>query len=99
MILSNKRTPFKVSDWSLKEAAPVKKWESEARGKIKRAQKVIVVLGKETHRAPGVKKEVKIAREERKPVIQITTDPQNKSVPNAGKRLKWNWTNLHKALK
>ena len=95
----NKLTPFKVTDYSLKEAAPDKKWESKARDKIKRSEKVIVILGKQTHRAPGVKKEVKIARQEKKPVIQITTDPKHKSVPNAGKRRKWNWDNLRKELK
>ncbi len=45
----NKRTPFKITDYSLKEAAPDKKWESKARYKIKRSKKVIVVLG--THKS------------------------------------------------
>ena len=95
----NKRTPFKVSDYSLKEAAPKKKWESKARDKIKHSDKVIVLLGKQTHRAPGVKKEVRIARQEKKPITQITSDPKNKSVSKAGKRRKWNWDNLSKELK
>ena len=95
----NKQAPFEISDWSLKEAAPDKKWGSKARDRIKRSDKVIVVLGKQTHRAPGVKKEIKIAHQEKKPVTQITSDPKYRSVPNAGKRRKWNWDNLRKELK
>ena len=95
----NKRTPFKISDYSLKEAAPDKKWENKARNKIKRSDKVVVLLGKQTHRSSGVKREIKIARQEKKPIIQLASDPKHKSVPNAGKRRKWNWDNLRKELK
>jgi len=95
----NKRTPFKISDYSLKEAAPDKKWENKAREKIRRSDKVVVLLGKQTHRSPGVKKEIKIARQEKKPIIQLASEPKHKSIPNAGKRRKWNWDNLRKELK
>lgn len=95
----NKRTPFKISDYSLKEAAPDKKWEKNARNKIRRSDKVVVLLGKQTHRSPGVKKEIKIARQEKKPIIQLASDPKYKSVSNAGNRRKWNWDNLRKELK
>ena len=95
----NKRTPFKISDYSLKEAAPDKKWENKARNKIRRSDKVVVLLGKQTHRSSGVKKEIKIARQEKKPITQLASNPEHKSVPKAGKRRKWNWDNLRKELK
>ena len=95
----NKRTPFKISDYSLKEAAPDKRWENKARKKIRRSEKVVVLLGKQTYRSSGVKKEVKIARQEKKPIVQLASDPKAKSVPKAGKRRKWNWDNLNKELR
>ena len=64
-------SPFDVIDHSLKEAAPEKDWVEKARRAIKRAEIVIVMVGEKTHKAPGVLKEVAIAREEKKTIVQI----------------------------
>jgi hypothetical protein len=60
-------SPFEVSDHSLKEAAPERDWETKARAAINRADKFIVMLGSKTRYAPGVKKEIAIAKELGKP--------------------------------
>jgi len=57
-------SPFEVIDTSLKEAAPMKTWEDKARVAIGRSALVLVMVGRYTYRAPGVLKEVRMAREE-----------------------------------
>jgi len=87
-------SPFEVADWSMKEAAPQRSWEDEARDRINRSD--IVMVGSFTHKAPGVLKEVEMAREAGKPIYQIIgyKDSDPTSVPNAGRLLRWHWENL-----
>lgn len=93
-------SPFEVIDHSLKEAAPEKEWEEKARRAIKRSEIVIVMVGPSTYQASGVLKEVRMAREENKKIIQIIgyKDGNYTPVPNAGRLYRWNWENLKKLL-
>lgn len=93
-------SPFEISDLSMKEAAPQRNWEDEARAKIKRSDVVIVMVGSKTHKAPGVLKEVEIAGQERIPTIQIIgyKDEDYTPVPGAGRLYSWNWENLKNLL-
>lgn len=67
----NEDSPFEVADWSMKEAAPEREWEEEAQRRINRCDVVIVMLGRFTYKAPGVLREVRMAREAAKPIYQI----------------------------
>jgi len=80
----------------MKEAAPQSNWEAVAGTRIKRSEVVIVMVGPVTHRAPGVLKEVAIARDEGKPIAQIIgyRDANPTPVPNAGRLYRWSWDNL-----
>jgi predicted GTPase len=93
-------SPFEVIDTSLKEAAPMKTWEDKARVAIKRSDIVIVMVGSSTHKAPGVLKEVAMARDEEIPIVQVIgyKDGNYTAVPNAGRLYAWNWDNLKKLL-
>lgn len=93
-------SPFEVIDTSLKEAAPMKTWEEKARAAIKRSDLVIVMVGPQTHKAPGVLKEVAMAREEDISIVQVIgyKDGNYTAVPNAGRLYAWNWENLKKLL-
>jgi len=93
-------SPFDVTDTSLKEAQPMKTWEDKARAAIRRSDLVLVMVGPETHRAPGVLKEVAIARDEKKPIVQIIgyRDGDYTAVPNAGRLYRWSWETLKKLL-
>jgi len=93
-------SPFDVVDQSLKEAAPERDWVERARRAIKRSEIAIVMVGPKTHNAPGVLKEVAMAREEKIPIIQIIgyKDGNYTAVPNAGRLYGWNWENLKKLL-
>ncbi len=91
-------SPFEISDWSMKEAAPQANWEAEAKARISRSDMVIVMVGPKTYKAPGVLKEVKIARVLKKPIYQIIgyRNGNYTPVPDAGRLYSWNWDNLKK---
>ena len=93
-------SPFEVIDTSLKEAAPMKTWEDKARAAIKRSNIVVVMVGPKTYKAPGVLKEVGMAREEGIPIVQVIgyKDRNYTAVPNAGRLYAWNWDNMKKLL-
>jgi hypothetical protein len=93
-------SPFEVTDHSLKEAAPTKDWEDKARAAIKRSDIVVVMVGPKTYKASGVLKEVKMAREEEKKIVQVIgyKDANYTAVPDAGRLYSWNWENLKKLL-
>lgn len=97
----NDESPFEVIDGSLKEAAPENNWEEKAEGRIKIVDIVIVLVGATTHKAPGVKKEIAIARRLKIRIVQIIgyKDGKHKRVPNAGRLYHWTWDNLQKILR
>ena len=96
----NSDSPFEVADWSMKEAAPQRNWEDEAESRIKRSDLVLVMVGPETHKAPGVLKEVEMARRNNIRIVQVIgyKDDNYTAVPNAGQLYSWNWENLKKLL-
>lgn len=96
----NTDSPFSVIDHSLKEAAPERSWKDKARTAIKRSEIVLVMVGPKTHKAPGVLAEVKMAREEGVPIVQVIgyKNGDYTAVPNAGRLYRWNWENLKKLL-
>lgn len=88
-------SPFEISDWSLKEAAPEKDWEDKALAKIIRSDIVVVITGMNTYRASGVKKEITMARNNYIKVVQIKPQGTNPTrVENAGVLYDWTWDNL-----
>lgn len=98
----NSDSPFEVSDYSLKEAAPEKDWETKAKAAISRADKFIVMLGSKTKKAPGVLKEVKMAKELNKDCFQIigyTEGSSDWAVEGAGRTYRWSWETLKDLLK
>ena len=64
-------SPFEVIDTSLKEEAPMKTWEDKARAAIQRSDMVVVMVGRSTHKAPGVLKEVQMSRDAQIPIVQV----------------------------
>lgn len=93
-------SPFDVIDTSLKEAAPIKTWEDKACAAIKRSDIVVVMVGPKTHQAPGVSKEIGMARKEGVPIVQVIGYKEGNytAVPYAGRLYAWNWENMKKLL-
>ena len=93
-------SPFEIVDYSLKEECKESNWEEKAKSNIIKADLLIVMLGKHTHKAPGVLKEVKMAKELNKKIIQVIgyQNVPYKRLKNCGKLYRWKWENLKKVL-
>jgi len=93
-------SPFEVIDTSLKEAAPMATWEEKARAAIRRSDIVLVMVGSNTYRAPGVLKEVRMAREAGVKIVQIIghSSGQYSPVEGAARLYAWSWENLKNLL-
>ena len=91
-------SPFSMVDVSLKETKPDDKWVSEAQRQIQQCDFFIVLLGRHTHQASGVIREVSIARGLNKKRFQLRPkgkrNMNNKPVPDAGKVMSWKWDNI-----
>jgi hypothetical protein len=90
-------SPFFIKDMSIKEAAT--DWKEKARTRIKGADQVIVICGKNTHTATGVNAEIEIARDETTPYFLLAgySDGGNTKPTSAldtDKMYKWTWDNL-----
>lgn len=96
----NSDSPFEIENWSLNEPAPQSAWKKEAAKRIARSDVVLVMVGPETHRSPGVLAEVAIANDLKVPVRQIIgyTDTSPKPVAGAGRLYRWSWTTLKSLL-
>mgnify|MGYP001744247933 FL=1 len=97
----NEDSPFKISDWSIKEASS--DWKDKARMRIKNSEVVIVICGKNTDKAAGVAIELSIAQEEGKDYFLLAgySDGSYKkpiSAKGSDKVYKWTWDNLKKLI-
>jgi hypothetical protein len=61
---------------------------------------VLVMVGPKTYKAPGVLKEVSLARKWGKPIAQVIgyKGGNYTPVPDAGRLYAWNWDNLKMLL-
>ena len=93
-------SPFSIVNTSLKEAAPQNTWVQKATRAIRGSDLVIVMVGRYTHRAPGVLKEIAIARQAGVRIIQVIgyRDGNYKPVPDGGRLYSWNWDNLKRQI-
>ena len=59
----------RIRDCSLHESYPDETWKRKTRNAISRCDVVVVLIGQDTHNAPGVIVETDMARSLNKPVI------------------------------
>lgn len=84
---------------SLNRAYESPEWETRARAAIWESDIVIVLVGPDTHNAPGVLTEVGIARDLRKPIMQVV--PKHRTyhgVPTLPEPIKWRWKTIGEHL-
>ncbi len=92
-------SPHRVSNCSLNEAYPTQEWKAKARSAIRQCDIVIVLVGQDTHNAPGVKIEVDIARQLRKPVFQVVPRKRTyNGVPSVDKLIRWKWKTINETI-
>ena len=92
-------SPFSVTDFSLREREPESDWLDKAKRAIARCDVFVTLLSKDTHNAPGVLEEIKIARGLGKPRFQLRAQGHKwREMPDAGKLVVWTWANLQREL-
>jgi len=89
---------YKVSNWSMKPDGNDPKWLKEAKYRITRCDILAVLTGDNTHQAPGVLKEIEIAKAANIKVVQLSAHPQNPPVTSAGTSVDWSDENFNKLL-
>ena len=92
-------SPHIIHDSSLRQTYTDEEWKAEARTAIHGCDVVVVLVGTDTHNAPGVQTEVDIARQLGKPVLQVV--PQRRpyqGLPNINDRVRWRWTAINRRL-
>ncbi|MCY3742879.1 MAG: TIR domain-containing protein [Candidatus Poribacteria bacterium] len=87
---------YEIIDESLNEPYyPDAQWLNKARVQIKKSDIVIVMLGQDTHNAPGVEKELGEAHQLKKPMFQVR--PQGRTygeVRGACEVIPWKWKQI-----
>lgn len=88
---------YAIQDYSLNEPYhPNPQWLNKARKQISLSDIVIVVIGEDTHNAPGVKKEVTVANQLHKPIFQVRPKKRTSGeVSGAGDVIPWNWKRIN----
>ncbi len=94
-------TPFEIKDRSIKEPL-TGDWKDKVRRRMDNVDVVIVLCGEHTHQATGVRDEVSIAQEKKKPYFLLKgrsdkTCLKPTSALATDKLYSWTWDNL-KAL-
>ena len=87
---------YEIIDYSLNEPYhPDPLWLNKARKQIDLSDIVIVVVGEDTHNAPGVEKEVTVANQLKKPMFQIRPKRRTAGeVRGAGEVVPWKWKQI-----
>lgn len=89
----------RIRNCSLREDYPDEYWKSKAREAIRECDVVVVLIGQDTHNAPGVIVETDMARSLGKPIIQVR--PKRRSytgLTRLGEPVTWKWRAINGKL-
>ena len=92
-------TPHRIDNCSLNEAYPTQEWKGKARAAIRKCDVVVVLVGPDTHNAPGVRTEIDMARTLKRPVFQVV--PRSRSytgVSGIAPTIRWRWKAINEKL-
>ncbi len=99
----NSRTPFTVQDLSSKETLPQAQWERLINDKVAKTNMLIVLVGRSTYLASGVKKEITMAKANNMPVFGVLVGgaTSSTSLPaglTSGRVIAWDWDKIASAI-
>ena len=95
-----KHCEFSLKDTSLPTAKHDEKWRRDVKERMKVSDVVIVLLGHDTHNAPGVKDELSLAGEVGCPVIQLMPQGQNYGLVGRYRAVcRYKWTAVNRMLR
>ena len=87
-----------ICNYSLNEPYQGSIWKGKARQAIRRCDIVFVLVGQDTHNAPGVLVETDMARALEKPSLQILSKGARRQnyegVPHIDDRIPWKWKSI-----
>jgi hypothetical protein len=91
----NPDSPFEITDASVQHHL-TGDWEEKVKGRISRADQVIVLCGQKTHTATGVAKELTMARDLKKPYFLLAGRAAGGNMKpttalSTDKLYKWTW--------
>ena len=96
---AKEHSSHRVLSSSLNQVYPDQEWQDKARSAIRRCDAVIVLVGRDTHNAPGVKTEVNIARQLKRPIFQIVSQERTYTgVTGLDRPIQWKWKTIIKKL-
>ena len=91
---------FTLEDKSLPAAVHDEKWRQAAKKRMQTSDVVIVLLGKDTHSANGVKDELSLAGEVKVPVVQLMPqEPSYGLVASNGAVCTYTWKRINEMLR
>ena len=96
---AKEETNHRIRDCSLHESYPDEDWKNKARNAIGRCDVVVVLIGQDTHNAPGVIVETDMARSLNKPIVQVK--PQGRpysGLTRLGEPILWRWKAINAKL-
>lgn len=96
---AREHTNHRIRNFSLNEAYPDEEWKNRAREAIRGCDVVLVLIGQDTHNAPGVIVETDMARSLNKPIIQIR--PQGRTYQGLSRLddpIPWRWRAINAEL-
>ena len=96
------QTPHRVRNCSLNKEYPDEPWKNRARQAIRECDIVVVLVGQDTHDAPGVLVETDMARSLNKPTIQVLSERARRNnyrgIPHLEDRIPWKWDVINRRL-
>ena len=94
-------TKHRVENCSLNERYETDEWKGRARNAIRGCDVVVVLIGPDTHNAPGVRVETSMATSFGKPIIQvIPQDRPYNGLPYlpGNQPIRWRWRRINQEL-
>lgn len=99
---AREQTQHRVRNCSLNKEYPDEAWKNTARQAIRVCDVVFVLVGQNTHNAPGVLVETDMARSLNKPTIQVLSENARRNnyngVPHLEDRIPWKWDVINRRL-
>ena len=99
---ASNQTHHRVRNCSLHKAYDDQAWKKKALQAIRECDVVFVLVGQDTHNAPGVLVETDMARSLHRPIIQVLSQRARrnkyKGVPHLEDRIPWRWDAINRRL-
>ena len=99
---AEEQTGYNIRNHSLDEPYKEEIWKGKARQAIRECDVVLILVGQDTHNAPGVIVETDMARSLHKPIFQVLCKSARQNnymgIPHIEERVSWKWKAINKRL-